>query len=65
MIAEPLFWLLSFIHSVVGNWGWSIILLTVLIKAVFFPAVRGELSFDGEDEDADAEDEGHPGALRC
>jgi YidC/Oxa1 family membrane protein insertase len=37
MIAVPLFWLLSFIHSVVGNWGWSIILLTILIKAVFFP----------------------------
>lgn len=37
MIAVPLFWLLSFIHSVVGNWGWAIILLTVLIKAVFFP----------------------------
>lgn len=37
MIAVPLFWLLSFIHGVVGNWGWAIILLTVLIKAVFFP----------------------------
>ncbi len=36
-IAQPLFWVLSLIHSVVGNWGWSIILLTVLIKAVFFP----------------------------
>lgn len=36
-IAQPLFWVLSMIHSVVGNWGWSIILLTVLIKAVFFP----------------------------
>ncbi|MEC5385052.1 membrane protein insertase YidC [Uliginosibacterium sp. H3] len=37
MIAVPLFWLLSFIHGVVGNWGWAIILLTILIKAVFFP----------------------------
>jgi YidC/Oxa1 family membrane protein insertase len=37
MIAVPLFWLLSFIHSVVGNWGWAIILLTITIKAVFFP----------------------------
>lgn len=25
------------IHSVVGNWGWSIILLTILIKLAFFP----------------------------
>ncbi|MCO5786951.1 membrane protein insertase YidC [Pseudomonas sp. G11-1] len=36
-IAQPLFWVLSLIHSMVGNWGWSIILLTVLIKLVFFP----------------------------
>ncbi|PRB82792.1 membrane protein insertase YidC [Pseudomonas sp. MYb185] len=36
-IAQPLFWVLSLIHSVVGNWGWSIILLTILIKLVFFP----------------------------
>ncbi|UAW98410.1 membrane protein insertase YidC [Halopseudomonas nanhaiensis] len=36
-IAQPLFWVLSLIHSFVGNWGWSIILLTVLIKAIFFP----------------------------
>lgn len=37
IIAKPLFWLLEKIHSVVGNWGWAIVLLTVLIKAVFFP----------------------------
>jgi len=37
IIAKPLFWLLEKIHSFVGNWGWSIILLTLLIKAVFFP----------------------------
>ncbi|MGF6480820.1 membrane protein insertase YidC [Paraburkholderia sp. JPY419] len=37
IIAKPLFWLLSKIHSYVGNWGWSIVLLTLLIKAVFFP----------------------------
>ncbi len=36
-IAAPLFWLLSWIHKVVGNWGWAIIFLTVLIKLVFFP----------------------------
>lgn len=35
-IAQPLFWLLTKIHSLVGNWGWSIVLLTVLIKAAFF-----------------------------
>ena len=36
-IAAPLFWVLINIHAWVGNWGWAIILLTVLIKAVFFP----------------------------
>lgn len=35
-IAQPLFWLLTKIHSLVGNWGWSIILVTVLVKALFF-----------------------------
>ena len=35
-IAQPLFWLLIKIHALVGNWGVAIILLTVLIKAVFF-----------------------------
>jgi len=36
-IAQPIFWLLTFIHSMLGNWGWSIILLTVIIKLIFFP----------------------------
>lgn len=35
-IAQPLFWLLTQIHALVGNWGVAIILLTVLIKAAFF-----------------------------
>ncbi len=35
-IAQPLFWLLENIHKVVGNWGWSIIILTVLIKLAFY-----------------------------
>lgn len=35
-IAQPLFWLLTKIHAMVGNWGVAIILLTVLIKAAFF-----------------------------
>jgi YidC/Oxa1 family membrane protein insertase len=36
IVATPLFWLLSFIHSYVLNWGVAIILLTVIIKAAFF-----------------------------
>ena len=37
IIAAPLFWLLNWIHTLVGNWGWAIIVLTILIKAVFYP----------------------------
>ena len=37
IIAKPIFWLLEKIHGFVGNWGWAIILLTILIKLVFFP----------------------------
>nr|VFK67188.1 MAG: YidC/Oxa1 family membrane protein insertase [Candidatus Kentron sp. UNK]VFK72561.1 MAG: YidC/Oxa1 family membrane protein insertase [Candidatus Kentron sp. UNK] len=36
IISQPLFWLLQKIHSRLGNWGWSIIVLTILIKLVFF-----------------------------
>ncbi|KAF1070366.1 MAG: Membrane protein insertase YidC [Pseudomonas citronellolis] len=36
-IAQPIFWLLQHIHSLVGNWGWSIIFLTMVIKLAFFP----------------------------
>ena len=35
-IAQPLFWLLTQFFSLTGNWGWSIILVTVLVKALFF-----------------------------
>ncbi|NKC15717.1 MAG: membrane protein insertase YidC [Gammaproteobacteria bacterium] len=35
-IAQPLFWALLFINNVIGNWGWSIIVLTFLIKLAFF-----------------------------
>jgi YidC/Oxa1 family membrane protein insertase len=37
VVAAPLFWLLQVFYRLVGNWGVAIILLTVLIKAVFFP----------------------------
>ncbi|MGB5834644.1 MAG: membrane protein insertase YidC [Thiohalocapsa sp.] len=36
VIAEPIFWLLNKIHSLVGNWGWAIIILTILIKLAFY-----------------------------
>ena len=37
IIAWPLFWLLQKFHQIAGNWGVAIILLTVLIKLIFFP----------------------------
>ncbi len=37
VIAAPLFWVLETIYKWVGNWGWAIIGLTVLIKLIFFP----------------------------
>ena len=37
VIAKPLFWVLSSIEKIVHNWGVAIILLTVLIKLVFYP----------------------------
>ena len=37
MISEPLFWVLKFFHGWMGNWGLAIILLTVVIKLIFFP----------------------------
>jgi len=36
-IAQPIFWLMGKVHGVVGNWGWSIIFLTLIIKLAFFP----------------------------
>ena len=35
-ISAPLFWILSKLYSLVGNWGWSIIMLTILIKILFY-----------------------------
>src|SRR5690606_31711301 len=36
-LAGLLFWVLSFLHGVFGNWGWAIIGLVVVIKALMFP----------------------------
>ncbi len=35
-LSKPLYWLLSFFNGLVGNWGVAIILLTLVVKAVFF-----------------------------
>lgn len=37
IVAKPIFWLLDQIHKVLGNWGWTIIVFTILMKLAFFP----------------------------
>jgi YidC/Oxa1 family membrane protein insertase len=37
VLAQPLFGTLNWIHGLIGNWGWSIILVTALIKLLFYP----------------------------
>ena len=37
VFAQPLFWLLKTLFNGVGNWGWAIVLATLIIKAVLFP----------------------------
>ncbi|HXA35144.1 MAG TPA: membrane protein insertase YidC [Steroidobacteraceae bacterium] len=37
VLAQPLFATLNWVHGLVGNWGWSIILVTALIKILFYP----------------------------
>ncbi len=37
LIAKPIFWLMEQIQKLLGNWGWTIIVLTILIKLAFFP----------------------------
>jgi YidC/Oxa1 family membrane protein insertase len=37
IIAAPLFWLLKWLHGLIGNWGWAIVVMTILIKSAFYP----------------------------
>ena len=36
IIAQPIFWVLEHIEQLIGNWGWSILILTVLFKALTY-----------------------------
>lgn len=36
ILAKPLYWLLSKLHSFIGNWGWSIVALVLLLKVAFY-----------------------------
>ncbi len=37
IIAKPLFLLMTWLHKLLGNWGWTIVALTIVIKAAFYP----------------------------
>jgi YidC/Oxa1 family membrane protein insertase len=37
IVAKPMYWVMEHIHSALGNWGWTIIAFTILIKLIFFP----------------------------
>src|SRR5882672_3050883 len=37
VLAQPLFATLNWVHGLVGNWGWAIIIVTALIKLIFYP----------------------------
>ncbi|MCH8181385.1 MAG: membrane protein insertase YidC [Proteobacteria bacterium] len=36
ILAKPLYWLLKHLHALIGNWGWAIVALVVLLKAAFY-----------------------------
>ena len=36
VLAQPVFWLLKTLHGFLGNWGWAIIFVTMLIKLAFY-----------------------------
>jgi YidC/Oxa1 family membrane protein insertase len=37
VLSRPLFWLLDRVHGIVGNWGFTIIIVTLLLKLLFYP----------------------------
>ncbi|QGZ40135.1 YidC/Oxa1 family membrane protein insertase [Pseudoduganella flava] len=37
IVAKPMYWVMEKIHGALGNWGWTIIAFTILIKLLFFP----------------------------
>jgi YidC/Oxa1 family membrane protein insertase len=36
ILSKPLFWLLDHLHTLIGNWGWAIVALVVLLKVAFY-----------------------------
>ncbi len=48
ILSQPLFWVLDKIHSVIGHWGWSIVVLTLLIKLVFYKLTEAQFRSMGK-----------------
>ncbi|GMR03238.1 MAG: membrane protein insertase YidC [Thermodesulfovibrionia bacterium] len=40
IISKPLFWVLTLFYNIIGNYGWAIILLTIVVRIPFIPLVR-------------------------
>ena len=62
-IAQPLFWLLTKIHGLVGNWGFAIIGITLLVKIVFFQLNATSLQIHGQHAQGATEAGRNPGTL--
>ncbi|BAE75704.1 Membrane protein insertase YidC [Sodalis glossinidius str. 'morsitans'] len=41
-ISQPLFKLLKFIHSYIGNWGFSIIIITFIVRGIMYPLTKAQ-----------------------
>ncbi|OCG55388.1 membrane protein insertase YidC [Gilliamella sp. Choc6-1] len=41
-LSQPLFYLLKFIHSFIGNWGFAIIVITFIVRGILFPLTRAQ-----------------------
>jgi len=48
VLSQPLFWALDKIHIVIGHWGWSIVVLTLLIKLLFYKLTEAQFRSMGK-----------------
>jgi YidC/Oxa1 family membrane protein insertase len=48
ILSQPLFWALDKIHVVIGHWGWSIVVLTLLIKLLFYKLTEAQFRSMGK-----------------
>ncbi len=37
VLGKPILWLLKFLHSLMNNWGWSIVVLTIIVRLIVLP----------------------------